>query len=359
MVDRLKVLLVESDQKSAAELGDALKKRGMEILLSRDAIHALNVARQVKPDAVVVNSQLAGGGGLVVLKRIRSNVHTAHLPIIAIIKSAGAQDGKLLLEAGAQQCVTQPVDADALIAVVQNNLLPSLDFTQAPAEVLTAPKRIASLKETRLLDTAPEESFDQLASIATRLLGTPTALMTLVDRDRQFFKSQVGLPQPWAAARQTRLSHSFCQWVVSGNEELVIEDAREHPVLKSNLAIKDIGVIAYAGVPLNANTGQSIGSFCAIDSRPRTWSEVDLATLRDLGQVTEACALLRRTEKESASTGATSPAEQGALMQACATAIMGLTRVLNRHQAQLEKAGRSELVNLIQSHGRQLMGFAA
>lgn len=192
-----------------------------------------------------------------------------------------------LTQAGAQGFVDAPAKPEALKAAAAANELPSLDFTQAPAAVLAAPERMAELQQTRLLDSPPEASFDMLTRLATKLLGTRTALMTLIDKDRQFFKSQTGLGEPWATARQTRLSHSFCQWVVSGREELVVKDATQHPMLRKNLAIQDLGVVAYAGVPVHGKNGEAVGSFCAIDSSPREWSEDDLSTLRQLASEAE------------------------------------------------------------------------
>ena len=224
---------------------------------------------------------------------------------------------------------------------------------QAPAEIIADPKRVTALKETGLLDSPPQASYDQLAELASRLLGVPTALMSLVDKDRQFFKSQVGLALPWAAARQTRLSHSFCQWVVSGQEDVVIEDARTHPVLRSNLAIKDLGVIAYAGVPVHARAGEAIGSLCAIDSKPRRWSEDDLATLQDLARVTEAWTLLQQPGGQAAT-----PDGATAALQACGSAVQGLTRVLHRHAARIDQASRAELLELIRQKGCQLLQLA-
>ncbi|HEV2149245.1 MAG TPA: ATP-binding protein [Longimicrobiaceae bacterium] len=144
------------------------------------------------------------------------------------------------------------------------------------------PDRIAALERTALLDSLPEESFDRLARLASRLLDAPVALVSLVEQDRQFFKSCVGLPEPWASRRETPLSHSFCQHVVDAREPLVIEDAREHPLVRDNLAIRDLDVIAYAGIPLITSGGHALGSFCAIDSEPRRWTEAEIATLQDL-----------------------------------------------------------------------------
>jgi signal transduction histidine kinase len=107
-------------------------------------------------------------------------------------------------------------------------------------------------------------------------------LVTLVDRDRQFFKSCVGLPPPWCDLRQTPLTHSFCMHVVATGEPLIIEDARLHPVLQENLAVDELGVVAYAGVPLNASEGEAIGTICVIDTQPHFWTDDDLCVLGEL-----------------------------------------------------------------------------
>ncbi|MGO9901674.1 MAG: GAF domain-containing protein [Solirubrobacteraceae bacterium] len=113
-------------------------------------------------------------------------------------------------------------------------------------------------------------------------IAVPVSLVSLIAADRQFFKRQQGLPQLVADARQTPLSHSFCQHVVSSRKPLVVEDARESALLSDNLAIRDLGVIAYAGMPLALNDGHAVGALCAIDGKPRRWSERDLQILEDL-----------------------------------------------------------------------------
>lgn len=147
---------------------------------------------------------------------------------------------------------------------------------------LTDPRRLAALRRVALLDTPAEEAFDRLTRLAGLILGVPIALVSLVDADRQFFKSCVGLPEPWASVRETPLSHSFCQHTVASRQPLVIDDAREHPLVRDNLAIPDLDVIAYAGIPLITSDGHVLGSFCAIDHQPRSWSDHDLAVLTEL-----------------------------------------------------------------------------
>ena len=87
-------------------------------------------------------------------------------------------------------------------------------------------ERLAALQQTSLLDTPPEEAFDRLTRLATTVLRVPVALVSLVDGNRQFFKSCVGLPEPLASLRQTPLTHSFCKHVVASGEPLIVSDAR-------------------------------------------------------------------------------------------------------------------------------------
>jgi GAF domain-containing protein len=102
----------------------------------------------------------------------------------------------------------------------------------------------------------------------TRLAWVPSspevAHLSLIDADRQFFKSNCGLPEPWASARQTPLPHSFCQHVVASEKYLAIEDARTDPPVADNPAVFELGVIAYLGVPVLAPKGKILGSFCVI-----------------------------------------------------------------------------------------------
>ena len=143
-------------------------------------------------------------------------------------------------------------------------------------------KRLEKLYSLNLLDTLTDEAFDRLTRLASRVLDTPISLVSLVDADRQFFKSFVGLPEPWATKRETPLSHSFCQHVVATGQPLVISDARTHPLVQNNLAIRDLDVIAYAGMPLITSDGYGLGSFCVICPEPREWTEEELSILSDL-----------------------------------------------------------------------------
>ena len=150
---------------------------------------------------------------------------------------------------------------------------------------LSSPKRLAALGELKVLDSPPERAFDRLTKAACAFVHVPIALVSLVDDRRQFFKSLQGLPQPFCDDRETPLSHSFCQYVAAGNKPLVIADAREHPILRENLAIRDLGVVAYCGFPLTRTSGQTVGSFCAIDTKAHDWQPEEISALRVLAHL--------------------------------------------------------------------------
>ncbi|MGB6229651.1 MAG: GAF domain-containing protein, partial [Litorimonas sp.] len=143
---------------------------------------------------------------------------------------------------------------------------------------LSDENRLDALARTGLMDSEAEPVFDRLTQLAARLLDAPVSLVSLVDDHRQFFKSACGLPEP----RETPLTHSFCQHVVRRAEPLIVVDARNDARVRDNLAIPDLGVVAYLGVPLLSPDGLPLGSFCAIDTKPRQWTEDDLLLLSDL-----------------------------------------------------------------------------
>jgi len=145
------------------------------------------------------------------------------------------------------------------------------------------PGRLAALRATALLDSPAEEPFDRLTQLAARVLNAPVALISLVDADRQFFKSSVGLDEPWHSARQTPLSHSFCRHTLQTGEPLVIEDARVHPLVRDNLAVRDLDAVAYAGTPLVIGDSHVLGTLCVIDHRPRLWTRDQIDILEALG----------------------------------------------------------------------------
>ncbi|WP_299954054.1 SpoIIE family protein phosphatase [uncultured Modestobacter sp.] len=139
-----------------------------------------------------------------------------------------------------------------------------------------------SLPSGTPLPAESDPAFERFARLVRASLDVPVALVTFVSDQEQVFPGALGLPEPWQTSRSTPLSHSFCQHVVRSGEPLVVTDARTEPLVAENLAVPDLGVIAYAGAPITDARGRVVGSLCAIDSRPRAWSDRDLAVLADL-----------------------------------------------------------------------------
>ncbi|SDJ45963.1 Serine phosphatase RsbU, regulator of sigma subunit [Frankineae bacterium MT45] len=160
----------------------------------------------------------------------------------------------------------------------------------AEPEVLPQP---AGLPAQTALPARPDEAFDRFAELVRAVLGVPVALVSLVDQQRQVFPGASGLGEPWATERSTPLSHSFCQHVVVSASPLVVSDARLDDRVRDNLAVSDLGVIAYAGIPLVDDTGAVTGSLCAIDTEPRSWTSSELALLSDLAAACSAELQLR------------------------------------------------------------------
>lgn len=152
----------------------------------------------------------------------------------------------------------------------------------APRDEIRSSKRLAALKRTNLLDTPPEEAFDRLTRLATMIIGAPTSLVSLVDSERQFFKSVSSSNENLVKDRETPLSYSFCQHAVHSRRDLLIEDARMHPLVQNNPAIVKYDILSYAGIPLIDDDGHALGAFCVMDSETRQWTSQEIEILREL-----------------------------------------------------------------------------
>ena len=141
--------------------------------------------------------------------------------------------------------------------------------------------RLVALRQVNLLDTPREEALDRLVRQAAGALKAPIALVSLIEQDRQVFKAFVGLPEPWASARQLALSQSLCQQLLVTRQPLVIPDTRRDPLARDNEFLLALGVAAYLGVPLIVS-GQVLGSLCVADRQPRAWTPEQVAALVDL-----------------------------------------------------------------------------
>jgi GAF domain-containing protein len=149
-------------------------------------------------------------------------------------------------------------------------------------EAVRDPHRVAALHGLGLLDTPPEPAYDRLTRLAQKLLEVPVVILSLVAEDRQFFKSAIGLPEPFASRREVPLTHSICQYTVAAEEPLLVTDARRDARHRDSPAIPDLNLVAYAGVPLIDSAGHALGTLCVIDHAPRRWTLDHVETLEAL-----------------------------------------------------------------------------
>ncbi|WP_233888324.1 PAS domain S-box protein [Paraburkholderia flagellata] len=150
--------------------------------------------------------------------------------------------------------------------------------------------RLRALRQLDILDTDPEEAFDRISRLAAFAFDMPIVLISLVDEDRQWFKSHHGL-----AACETPRSVSFCAHAVLSKRMLVVEDALDDERFLDNPLVTGAPNIRfYAGSPLRLADGQVVGTLCLIDEKPRTFDEVQRAMLADFAHLVERELELRR-----------------------------------------------------------------
>lgn len=151
-------------------------------------------------------------------------------------------------------------------------------------------QRLRSLHLLKVLDTQAEEGFDQLARLAGAICGTPISLISLVDEDRQWFKSAVGLN-----AAETPRDIAFCAHAILEDTVMVVNDATNDPRFRDNpLVTSDPSIRFYAGAPLVVEDGQAVGTLCVIDTKPRQLTDAQLEALKVLRQAVVAQLRLRR-----------------------------------------------------------------
>ncbi|HEX7278681.1 MAG TPA: sensor domain-containing diguanylate cyclase [Solirubrobacterales bacterium] len=153
-----------------------------------------------------------------------------------------------------------------------------------PPEHPEEPRRIAALHALNILDSEPEERFDRITRLAQRLFGTQMATVSLIDTDRQWFKSRQGLDDP-ENSRET----SFCAHAILTPETTVVPDATQDERFADNpLVLEDPSIRFYAGHPVSAPGGEPLGTLCVIDDKPWEESDFDAEALRELAAMVEA-----------------------------------------------------------------------
>lgn len=141
--------------------------------------------------------------------------------------------------------------------------------------------RLAALAATRLVDSAPEERFDRIVRLASKVTGSPIALISMLTARRQWFKARVGM-----SAQQTPREWAFCTHAILQDGPFIVEDALSDERFSGNpLVLADPHMRFYAGVPLRDRAGLAMGTLCVIDREPRKLRASELQALMDLAAI--------------------------------------------------------------------------
>ncbi len=146
-----------------------------------------------------------------------------------------------------------------------------------PTSTTHEQERLYVLQSTGLLDTEAEEGFDRITRLASQLLGMPISLVTLMDSNRNWIKSRVGVE-----LRESYRANAFCDYTIRGTEVMVVEDASRDGRFRDTPMVTEAGIRFYAGAPLVMPSGHALGALCVLDAEPRAFDEVQRRQLADL-----------------------------------------------------------------------------
>jgi GAF domain-containing protein len=196
-----------------------------------------------------------------------------------------------------------------------------------PVTPVAEKERLASLEKYAILDTEPEQGFDELTLLASYVCKTPMAMISLVDEDRQWFKSKIGL-----TSSQTPRDIAMCSVAIQQSGVMVVPDTLKDERFRDNpLVTSDPHIRFYAGAPLINDEGYALGTLCVIDQNPRTFGQDQQVALQALSRLVVAQLEFRRNLallKEALTDRTRAEHERE---QECVKLQQTLTRVLGLH----------------------------
>jgi phosphoribosyl 1,2-cyclic phosphodiesterase/CheY-like chemotaxis protein len=280
--ERPLLLLVTADRELAEKMGQAVASEPLEVIHAGGREGALDLFQNERPGLVIIDDELPEACGAALSKELRAlaNGKAETLPIMIVGRKA-SPDGAGLEDA--TDWIQAPFSAEFARARIRTWMMRGqFRWIRATIDEQEA-ERLAALRSLNLLDTRPEERFDRFTRIAAALFDTPVSLVTLVDENRQWFKSCIG-----TETCETSREVSFCAHALKSEEVLVVPDALADPRFADNPLVTDGPRIRfYAGAPLRLSGGLCVGTLCVLDTRPRLLSEKEIDLLRDMAALVE------------------------------------------------------------------------
>jgi len=279
-------VLIAVDPGPARVLADAVRADGSQLLVAADDRHLLRLVQDKRPSVVVVQRGFAGSDALELCRVIRSldGFDAANPVLVVVAASQQEMDVAAGVRAGVTDWLLWPFkETYARTRMHCWVLREACRWSPAPLPDGEG-RRLDALHALRLLDTPPEERFDRYTRIAANLFDVPIAMVSLIYRDRQWFKSSHGFD-----VAETPRETAFCAHTILDSEVLQVPDALQDARFADNPVVAGPPRFRfYAGAPLAAPDGSRVGSLCLIDERPRQLDERQLTLLRDLADLVQA-----------------------------------------------------------------------
>jgi phosphoribosyl 1,2-cyclic phosphodiesterase/CheY-like chemotaxis protein len=270
------IILGVSNSGIAAALVEASRAEGIRAHLFSDAETARALIARDRPSLAIIEHD-ATHDGMALCRAIRQ-ADGEEMPVVMVARQ---QDTAAGATAGVTDWLITPFTESYARTKIRAWVLRTACRWITAAIPDDEEQRIASLRDLKILDTDPDERFDRITRLATALFDVPISTITLIDENRQWFKSCVGLGK-----REDPRDVSFCAHAVHGREPMVVEDTFHDGRFADNpLVIDEPRIRFYAGYPLILDDGRCIGTLCLIDTRPRMMQGTDLGRLRDLADL--------------------------------------------------------------------------
>jgi phosphoribosyl 1,2-cyclic phosphodiesterase/DNA-binding response OmpR family regulator len=266
-----------------AQLLEAVHADDLTAVSSADAADILALAREVPPSVLLLGRRIGGRDGLEVCRTLRAGpAGGAALPIVIVATDEAETDRAAGAQAGVTDWLVAPFSTlYARTRIRAWALRQACRWLRAPLPP-DEPARLRALHDAGVLDSSPEERFDRITRLARRVFDVPIALVSLVDAERQWFKSHQGIE-----IRETSRELSFCAHAIHDDRVFIVPDALADPRFADNPAVTgEIRARFYAGRPIRM-FGRRVGTLCLVDRRPRELRDDDVRALNDLASLVE------------------------------------------------------------------------
>lgn len=266
------------------QLVEAVQADDLKPVLPADAADVVELARDSPPSVLLLGRRIGGRDALEICRTLRARPETSAtaLPIVIVAAGEAETDRVAGAAAGVTDWLVAPFSTlYARTRVRAWALRQACRWTCAPLPEDEA-ARLQALRDSGMLDTPAEERFDRITRLARRLFDVPIALVSLVDAERQWFKSRQGIDVP-----ETPREVSFCAHAIHNDEVFMVADALTDPRFADNPAVTgEIRARFYAGRPIRL-FGRRVGTLCLVDRRPRELRDDDVRALNDLATLVE------------------------------------------------------------------------